>query len=211
MVYRPANLSTSDTALQVADALCAIGWATLDNVFDAPLIESLRKELLDHAAAHALVPARVGRGRKRKRREDIRGDLTLWLDGTSIAQRTLFERIETLRLTLNRTLFLGLEDFEAHYALYPPNTHYERHFDSFQGDNLRRVSLVIYLNPSWQRRDGGLLRLYSEQGALIEEIEPRAGRIACFLSETFPHEVTPTRRPRASIAAWFRIRPSTPL
>ena len=127
------------------------------------------------------------------------------------AQQALFEQLEALRTTLNRALFMGLEDFEAHYALYPPGARYQRHLDSFRGDNQRRVSLVIYLNPDWRRADGGLLRLYTAQGALIDEVLPETGRAVCFLSEEFPHEVTRTRRPRASIACWFRIRPIDPL
>ncbi|MDX1466999.1 MAG: 2OG-Fe(II) oxygenase, partial [Halomonas sp.] len=33
---------------------------------------------------------------------------------------------------------------------------------------------------------------------------PQAGTFACFLSDSVPHEVLPTRLPRSSIAGWFR-------
>ena len=204
-------VSTSDAALRIADALCSVGWISLTHFLEPELIEALRAELLAYAEDDELTPALIGRGRRQQRRDDIRGDRTRWLSGAGNAQRTLFEHIETLRITLNRSLFIGLEDFEAHYALYPSGARYQRHLDSFRGDNLRRVSLVIYLNPQWDSNDGGLLRLYTSQGALIEEIVPEAGRIVCFLSEEFPHEVTRARRPRASIACWFRIRPAEPL
>ncbi|MEJ2480802.1 MAG: 2OG-Fe(II) oxygenase [Acidihalobacter sp.] len=204
-------MSTSDAALRIADALCSVGWISLTHFLEPELIEALRAELLAHAEDDELTPAFIGRGRRQQRRDDIRGDRTRWLTGAGDAQRALFEHLDALRITLNRSLFIGLEDFEAHYALYPSGARYQRHLDSFRGDNLRRVSLVIYLNPQWGNSDGGLLRLYTSQGALIEEIVPQAGRIVCFLSEEFPHEVTRARRARASIACWFRIRPADPV
>ncbi|WP_346301717.1 2OG-Fe(II) oxygenase, partial [Halomonas sp. BM-2019] len=38
----------------------------------------------------------------------------------------------------------------------------------------------------------------------VARVRPGAGTFACFLAETIPHEVLPTRLPRASIAGWFR-------
>lgn len=200
-------VSTPDAALQIADALCSVGWISLTHFLEPELVEKLHAELIAQDRDSELTPALIGRGTQQQRREDIRGDRTQWLTGAGGAQRTLFGQLETLRTTLNRTLFIGLEDFEAHYALYPPGARYQRHVDSFRGNNLRRVTLVIYLNPQWRRSDGGLLRLYTPQGALIEEVAPEAGHAVCFLSEEFPHEVTRARRSRASIACWFRIRP----
>ncbi|MEJ2632084.1 MAG: 2OG-Fe(II) oxygenase [Acidihalobacter sp.] len=200
-------MSTLNAYLEISDALCGAGWISLQHFLEPKLVEALHAELLAHMRSDALTPALIGRGPRQQLREDIRGDRTRWLTGAGEAQRLLFEHLKTLRTTLNRTLFIGLEDFEAHYALYPPGARYQRHIDSFRGDNLRRVSLVLYLNPHWRRHDGGLLRLYTPKGALIEEVMPEAGRAVCFLSEEFPHEVTQTRRPRASIACWFRIRP----
>lgn len=204
-------MSNSDASLQIADALCSAGWISLAHFLEPGLIEALHAELLAHAEVDELTPALIGRGPQQQRRNDIRGDRTRWLTGAGATQQALFEQLEELRTSLNRTLFMGLEDFEAHYALYPPGARYQRHLDSFRGDNQRRVSLVIYLNPDWRRTDGGLLRLYTARGALIEEVLPETGRAVCFLSEEFPHEVTRVRRPRASIACWFRIRPVDPL
>lgn len=196
--------------MEIADALASVGWITLTHFLDPTLVDELHSELLAQDRDRALRPALIGRGPRQQRRGDIRGDRTQWLNGTGPAQQALFEHLEALRSTINRTLFLGLEDFEAHYAMYPAGAHYLRHLDSFRGENPRRVSLVIYLNPRWRPADGGLLRLYASQGTLIEEILPEAGRMICFLSEAFPHEVTRTLTPRASIACWFRVRPAAP-
>jgi SM-20-related protein len=41
-----------------------------------------------------------------------------------------------MRLALNARLFLGLFDFEAGYAVYPPGGFFTRHVDSFRGDGV---------------------------------------------------------------------------
>src|SRR5690606_34335297 len=118
-------------------------------------------------------------------REGIRGDRILWLEpGQSAACDRYLEVMEALRQALNRQLFLGLEDFECHFAFYPPGAYYQRHLDRFRDDDARTVSVVLYLNPDWQSEQGGQLRLYLEDGQGGEtalDIQPDAGRLACFL------------------------------
>jgi SM-20-related protein len=196
--------------LPAADAIGADlhrrGWSVQRDFFPAALTTALHDELDQLREAERLRAARIGRGQERQRRVDIRGDHIHWLNGASEAQRAYLFALEGLRLELNRRLFMGLEDLEAHFALYPPGTGYRRHMDSFQGDNLRRISTVTYLNPDWAAADGGGLLLF-DGDAVIETILPEAGTLVCFVSEDIPHEVALTRRPRASIAGWFRIRP----
>ncbi|MFW5816629.1 MAG: 2OG-Fe(II) oxygenase [Wenzhouxiangella sp.] len=110
---------------------------------------------------------------------------------------------------LNRRLFLGLFEFEAHYAHYPAGAFYRRHVDSFQGAANRVVSLVAYLNADWRDDDGGELVLYEAAGRTrLATLAPRAGRVVLFMSEELPHEVLPARRERLSIAGWFRLNAS---
>src|SRR5690554_1726629 len=71
-----------------------------------------------------------------------------------------------LRLILNRTLLLGLDNYETHYALYPPGAGYSRHLDRFKDNPLRTVSVVLYLNSQWQPGDGGELRLHLPEGSV---------------------------------------------
>ena len=107
---------------------------------------------------------------------------------------------------LNRALFLGLFEYEAHFAHYPPGAFYRRHLDSFRGRANRVVSTVGYLNPDWPEDGGGEMVLYApdEPEREVARVRPSAGTFACFLAERVPHEVLPTRLPRASIAGWFR-------
>ncbi|MFN4263018.1 MAG: 2OG-Fe(II) oxygenase [Thioalkalivibrionaceae bacterium] len=75
--------------------------------------------------------------------------------------RVLWTRIEALRTALNAELWLGLFDFEAHYAWYPPGARYEPHVDRLRHDDRRMISALIYLNDDWHvARDGGALRLH---------------------------------------------------
>lgn len=136
----------------------------------------------------------------------------LWWESTqaSPAQRACLERFEALRLTLNRALQLGLFDFECHFALYPPGSHYHRHLDRFKRDARRTLSCVLYLNAHWREADGGKLRLYLDEGHSVD-VMPEAGTLATFLSERFEHEVLPATRERLSVAGWFRRRVSGPV
>ena len=71
------------------------------------------------------------------------------------------------------------------------------------------LSLVVYLNPSWNTADAGELVLYKdEQDRAGTKVTPLMGTVVTFLSEEFPHEVLPANRDRYSIAGWFRVNTS---
>ncbi|AGA35176.1 2OG-Fe(II) oxygenase [Thioalkalivibrio nitratireducens DSM 14787] len=187
------------------DALASRGWVVLPRFFDPGLVAALRDEV-HRAGLVGMRRAGIGRGRQRRVLDAVRGDWIRWLDGSTAAQREFLERLEDLRIRINRALMLGLFEVEAHFALYPPGTGYECHLDAFQQDNPRRLSAVLYLNRHWRRSQGGTLAIHDARGQIVEHILPEAGTMVLFLSQTVPHAVLPTRRWRASIAAWFRVR-----
>ena len=204
---QPAVPLPADTPpLAVVDDLVDHGYSLRPGYFDPALVAALRRELRLLHREDRLRCARIGKDSERRLREDIRGDRIRWLTGETDAQQAFLARMEVLRQTLNRELFLGLEDFEAHFALYPPGAHYARHLDSFNNNNLRRVTVVTYLNPRWRPWDGGELNLY-DGDRVFESIRPEGGTLVTFLSERIPHEVAVTQRSRLSIAGWFRVRP----
>ena len=186
----------------IATALAAHGACRIPALPAAALARELREDILRLRQAGVLAPAAVGRAGTRVLRGDIRGDATLWLDDPRCGDpaRTFVEVLDNLRVALNRQLFLGLHEVEAHYAAYPPGTGYARHRDRFRDSDARVVSLVSYLNPDWQDDDSGALRLHLDEGTV--DVVPRSGSV-CFLSE-LEHEVLPARRDRFSIAAWMR-------
>jgi SM-20-related protein len=150
--------------------------------------------------------ARIGGQGEELRRADIRGDFTCWLNEPLLpAERLLLERLEELRLQLNRDAFLGLFELELHYARYPPGAAYSRHVDQPQGSTQRKLSLVLYLNSEWQAEDGGILRIHNASEHFVD-VEPVAGRLVCFLTPGLEHEVLECRGERLSISGWFRGR-----
>jgi len=196
-----ARLST------VIDQLVQQQWCVLTDFFSPELCRQLYDELQAHAAQSQLRPARVGKDEQLTRRTDIRGDDILWLDGSSAAQAQFLDVMEQLKQQINRELYMGLDELEAHYALYPPGMGYQKHLDSFQNNNLRRITIVAYLNEAWVEADGGQLNIY-DGDTVMASILPKVGTLVCFVSERWPHEVAVTHRWRSSIAGWFRCRPT---
>ena len=113
--------------------------------------------------------------------------------------------METLRIALNRELFLGLDEYESHFAFYAPGASYMQHRDRFRDDDSRTVSVIVYLNADWLPEHGGALRLHPE-GLSTRDISPVGSRIAVFLSADMLHEVLPATRDRLSLTGWFRRR-----
>lgn len=198
-----------DLLAQAAQALGQRGWWSGPGLLTSRQIDALVDELSQLRASDRFHRAGIGRDLDHQVDADIRRDRIYWLDPKSPVQAGFLNSMERLRLALNQWLFLGLFEFEGHFAHYPPGGFYKRHLDSFRGAANRMVSVVFYLNRSWQAGDGGELVLFSEDASReLDRVEPRAGTLALFLSEEIPHEVRPARIDRLSIAGWFRLNAS---
>ncbi|MDF0750447.1 2OG-Fe(II) oxygenase [Marinobacter sp. 71-i] len=193
---------------ELADGLTEHGWMTLDAGcrLSTELLRGLRGEVQILDRTEALRKAGVGRGSGLLTDRSVRRDKIAWLQGVTPVQAELFAFFESVRLGLNQRLFLGLKRFEAHYATYHSGDFYRRHVDSFRGRASRVVSLVLYLNESWQQTDGGVLRVYNRENEneVCGTVLPQEGRMTLFMSEEIPHEVLPANRTRYSVACWFR-------
>src|ERR1022692_4665701 len=136
------------------------------------------------------------------------GNTLLLREEAGSAEGPFWQAFDALRLALNETLQLGLFSFEAHYALYPPGASYGRHLDRFRAGadspDVRVISCVIYLTVDWTPADGGVLRIHD--GERMRDVLPLAGKLVCFLSDRFEHEVLPATRERLSLTGWFRRR-----
>lgn len=164
----------------------------------------LRRTLQQLHDDGSLQQASVGHHAGKRPGAGIRGDGLHWLDGHSgPAAAAHLASLHALRTALNRRLFLGMDELEAHFAWYPPGAAYHRHRDQFSDSDARVLSLVSYLNEDWQPEHGGALRLHLAQGAV--DVLPQAGTSLVFLSQ-LEHEVLPAIRDRLSIAAWLRKR-----
>lgn len=142
--------------------------------------------------------------------ENIRGDQIWWLnrDMSSDVIDELFDKFERLKKDLNQSLFLGLNDFECHFAVYPPGAGYKRHKDQLKNHEDRKITITLYLNSNWSNDDGGQLRLYVEAGQDPIDILPTAGTLVAFLSDDLEHEVLESHRTRLSLTGWFRAAPT---
>ncbi len=173
------------------------------------LAADLSRESLDSWREGVFRPAGVGRGGNLKIRGEVRSDHVMWLgdEGNSPCQTAYLDSLEEMRVALNRRLFLGLVDFDGHFAVYPPGGFYKPHLDRHRGTQDRILSVILYLNPAWQPGDGGELRMRTtpgEQGGDFITVEPRMGTLVCFLAGDFWHEVLPANKTRASVTGWFR-------
>ncbi|NQD94839.1 2OG-Fe(II) oxygenase [Pseudomonas sp. CrR25] len=196
---------------RIVDDLAEHGWSWQPLFAPSTLTLELADECRKRAARGALTPAGVGRGGAQEVREGVRGDQIEWLEsGQSEVCDRYLALLDTLRQALNQGLYLGLADYEGHFALYPPGAFYRKHLDRFRDDDRRAVSTVLYLNPDWQAEQGGALRLYLRDGT-TRDIAPQAGGLVVFLSAEMAHEVLPASRERLSLTGWFRRRGGGPL
>jgi len=194
----------------VAIALANRGWCVTDGFLPRLLVGQLAQEAGELRKSGGLRPAGVGRGKSFRIRPEIRTDRVKWLDPyeCSGAQSLYLGALDDLRLAVNRTLFLGLFEYEGHFAVYPPGSRYRKHLDQFPGVEQRLVTCILYLNQGWGREDGGQLRIYTDPDheSRYQEVRPLQGRLVTFLSGRFLHEVMPARRDRLSITGWMKKR-----
>jgi len=188
----------------IAEALSEQGYLVLDDFISPELTEQLYQHVTTLPES-VFSTAKIGRQQSTQRLETVRNDRTVWLSDTQSIENKYLQAMDELRSQFNQQLFLGLRDFEAHFAHYPPGHFYQRHVDAFKGQSNRVVSSVFYLNPNWSEQDAGQLQIYqTDNDELLQTVIPTFGTLVLFLSEQFPHEVLAAKRDRYSIAGWFR-------
>jgi SM-20-related protein len=211
-----------DPTTAIAHALAESGIAVCREFLGPAERTALALECRRALEAGELKPAQVGRRDAQRVRPEIRGDRIRWLDAAGPAPvRALFERMEALRVAINRHTYLGLFDFECHFSVYAPGMFYRRHLDRFADGGPRVVSCVVYLNEAWDDGDGGTLRIHARDdrtlravasGATVTagdghlDVLPLGGTLVAFSSAEYEHEVLAAKRERMSVAGWFRTR-----
>ncbi len=190
---------------EIAEQLEHTGYIVLEK----PLSESLAAQLLtrchDDEQMNFQV-AHIGRGDNKQQNKSIRGDFINWLDESNRTDHAYLAWMEQLRMGLNAALYLGLFDYECHYAIYGAGAGYAKHLDVLAGKKNRVLSTVLYLNQDWQEGDGGELVVFAPDGStVITTVKPKFATMIIFLSEAFPHEVLISHKTRRSIAGWFRV------
>jgi SM-20-related protein len=188
----------------IAHHLGDSGLCIVPHFLNSALIQAVLLDLKTIKKAGSFTRAGTGQGNAHEIRNGVRRDEVFWLDEVvaNLVQQQLWAQIQALKQAFNRVLFLGLREFEGHYASYPKGGFYKKHTDSFQRDQARVVSVIIYLNEAWQAKDGGLLRIYAD--GQTTDIPPIAGTLVCFLSHELEHEVLLSHKLRLSFSGWFK-------
>jgi len=183
------------------------GWSVAENFFSESLIAGLRDRLYDFKAKGILKNAGIGRENSLHIQHSIRSDKISWFDEANLnnAQQEYLGIMQLLQDAINRHFYLGISEFEVHFALYPPATFYKRHLDQHKDQDTRVITSITYLNENWQKKNGGELQLYLNNGDFIS-VEPVAGTLVSFMSAEFEHEVLAAKIERASLTGWFRKR-----
>jgi len=184
------------------------GWAFSDDCIPREWVHELLVECQKSWDEGLFQEAHIGRGQEKNRHEEIRGDSILWLNNEqSLSAQSKFAHwAMEFRQELNQRYFLGLHSEEFHFARYPVGKGYQKHVDQHRGTQSRKISLVLYLNPSWSTADSGELCIYSSEKPSLEtqRILPQPGRLVIFRSDLIPHEVLPCFQTRWSLTGWFR-------
>jgi SM-20-related protein len=190
----------------LAATLTQNGFVVLDDIFPTIVADALRYECRKQSM-ESFKPAGTGRNSKHQVDEQVRGDAIGWITVATPSCSAYLQFMEQLRAGLNQIMYLGLFDYECHFAHYAPGAFYKKHVDAFVGERNRALSTIYYLNPDWSSADAGELVLYTPDGLQkIATVLPTFNRMVIFLSEQFPHEVLPTQCSRYSLTGWFRVK-----
>lgn len=196
-------MDVNDTKLfHAIDRLSDVGYFVWEDFISKREVNDLIASATKSRSKGDFKKAGIGKQALFQLDQKLRGDYIQWLDrgyqNQSVQQ--FLDKIEVLKNSLNETCYLGIKDFETHFAIYPENSFYKRHIDRFQQNAHRVISFVLYLNENWKEEHGGELALYLDDKT--EKIKPIAGRLLLFRSE-LEHEVLVSYKTRFSITGWM--------
>ena len=191
----------------IIDSVADTGYCIVDNFLPQQQSQALY-DYSQQLPAQYWNMAGIGRQQSQTINTMVRNDRIYWLTPEQPEHADYLAIMEELRVEFNRSLFMGLFDYECHLAHYPNGAFYKKHLDAFKGRSNRVLTTVFYLNPQWQEDDGGQLVIYGAKGEVLETVLPQQGRLVVFLSDRFVHEVLPSKRDRFSVTGWFRINAS---
>lgn len=189
----------------VCDELAQNDFVVLDAFLPEEFLQNLTQFFRNRESG--MQPAKVGQASVEKRVPEIRSDMTYWLDRSRDEELNFFFLlIEEVMERLKHELFLSLQGYEFHMAMYPAGGFYKPHLDQFDARSNRMISMILYLNDNWQPGDGGELRIHKNNDLI--DVQPLLNRLVLFRSDVVLHEVLPAHRTRRSITGWLLKRPS---
>jgi SM-20-related protein len=190
--------------IELAEKLADNGYAFCDHFIPSETAVQLAHRIAYLFEQASLTKAGIGTASQHKIAPDVRGDYIKWIDDPNEPDQLAFfhARLNEFIAFLNLHYFAGVKDFEMHYTYYPVGTHYKKHIDQLKINGRRMFSFVLYLNDNWTNDNGGKLRIFKENETNID-LEPLAGRLVIFRSDSIPHAVLTVNKPRISITGWM--------
>lgn len=191
---------------QLVNGLVEKGWFYQKDFVSQELVKQLQLVCRERSDSGIFHKAAIGSGQNKTIVENIRSDKIAWLseDETNIAVQQYQSLLNEVKSKINQELFMGLNGYECHFAIYPEGSFYKAHLDRFKNSSKRAVTFICYLNPDWKSGDGGELKLHLDDGDVITE--PLGGSVVCFLSDKILHEVLVSKKERMSLTGWFLQR-----
>ena len=175
-------------------------WAVLDSLLSFKESQNLYQWL--QSEKHQLKPARIGSQDQKNTNTNIRSDSILWIEPESNpAFSVINEKFKLLSQKLREEFYLPIQGSEFHFAHYQEGSFYSRHLDQPKSSHNRLVSIVHYLNPTWEESWGGQIVLYTEDGPV--KIAPQSPATLIFQSHKIEHEVLKTNKDRFSLTGWL--------
>ncbi len=176
----------------------------VDHFLPVGMCEALAENGLVWQKASSLQAAGLGNEAIVVQNQTIRKDKIYWLDKrhNNPVENAFLERMDAFVVYLNATCYTNIQSYEFHYSLYEKGDFYSKHLDQFRDSDSRQYSMISYLNPDWQSKDGGELMIYPTSGQ--QRIAPTQGKTVFFKSSDLEHEVLVTQEPRMSIAGWLK-------
>lgn len=194
----------------ISDLLCH-GYAVIDKVFTNEIADSLRNELVEAKKRNLLhknstIILMHGKEPKLLEKSGIFEAELSFDESIKVACPTMAKvtndgsLIEAINQTKNFKLVTAhckLQYNEGRGSSFPIHTDTEEDIDA------RCITAIFYLNPSFQSKDGGHLRLYPFPRSPPVDIEPLHNRCVLFSSARLHHRVLPSNAERFCFTIWM--------
>jgi hypothetical protein len=212
-----AQLRTTLTPTHVNE-LTRDGYTVIDDFWTPPIATALRTEL-DHLTEHDLwLPNRTHFVTAQSQPMETTKPDIYEVDMHSLPHRKalpnfayVFSHITTqiaARLqALDPSLAMALGPAQDHHTVKLQRNAghggcFPLHYDNPGPPNQRKITMLTYLNPSWQDGDGGELQLVPFLRPPVR-LAPTMDRVVLFAADTVLHRVLPARVPRLCFTVWM--------
>ena len=203
-------------ALVTAQQLKETNVAVVDGFLSAEQVSRVRREIAQLEGQYESGEIWVGKNSDAGAQisvASVRGDRVLWVDKEALARGPFHALREAVR-NIDKLVVSELskrvpeklrnvsERSDPMLSIYPAvGARFQKHVDNTAEDG-RALTVLCYLNDSWESSMGGQLRVFNKQGNAVD-VCPSGGRLAMFYADEVPHEVLPSYAKRDAFTLWY--------